>query len=211
MNNPITNLSSPTDHVASPSIESSSTALNVVSHRIVVNQVKSTSCYLCKGNHVIEKCSKFLEKSYSARVIFVKQKRLCFGCLRKGHFSKDCKTRASCSICFKSHPVTLHNSSRLNSRESLIQASASDEILSSGLSENLSVSVTVPVIISNQIVCKEVPVSNDSVSTQHNVQTDSECPSTKVQSIETTVIKRILVCLQKYLIRKLKLFFHHQS
>ena len=189
VNNPITNISSPTD-VASPTVQSFSTVLNVVSHRIVVNQVKSVSCYLCKGNHVIEKCGKFLEKSYSNRVIFVKQKRLCFGCLRKGHFSKDCKTRASCSICLKSHPVSLHNSTCLNLRESLIQSSASEEISSSGLSENLSLSENVPVIISNQIVCKEVTVSNDSVSTQLNVHTDSESSSTKAQGIGSPAIKK---------------------
>lgn len=34
---------------------------------------------------------------------------LCFGCLVKGHLSKDCKRKMSCQVCFQRHPSLLHS------------------------------------------------------------------------------------------------------
>ena len=34
---------------------------------------------------------------------------LCFGCLRSGHQSIDCKSRDKCDVCERRHPTTLHN------------------------------------------------------------------------------------------------------
>lgn len=34
--------------------------------------------------------------------------RLCFSCLTGGHRSKECKDRATCKRCGKSHPSSLH-------------------------------------------------------------------------------------------------------
>ena len=33
---------------------------------------------------------------------------LCFGCLRRGHNSNECKNKATCGICKKHHPTLLH-------------------------------------------------------------------------------------------------------
>ena len=45
------------------------------------------------------------------RLTFVKENRLCFGCLRRGHEFKDCQRRLSCSACYKKHPTCLHKDS----------------------------------------------------------------------------------------------------
>ena len=39
---------------------------------------------------------------------FVKENRLCVGCVTKGHMSSDCKKRLTCSVCHKKHPTCLH-------------------------------------------------------------------------------------------------------
>ncbi|XP_038050841.1 uncharacterized protein LOC119723991 [Patiria miniata] len=66
------------------------------------------SCTFCNGPHSIHKCFKFEGKSAEEKKQFVQETKLCFGCLRKGHQSKDCKRRATCAKCKRSHPTPLH-------------------------------------------------------------------------------------------------------
>ncbi|XP_023815425.1 uncharacterized protein LOC111948165 isoform X1 [Oryzias latipes] len=49
-----------------------------------------------------------MEKPISERVQFVKTKKLCFGCLRTGHHSKNCEGRSVCVTCKRKHPTCLH-------------------------------------------------------------------------------------------------------
>ena len=99
VNNPITNLSK------------STSVKTKVSHSTVATPPtpKSLSCFVCSGSHVIEKCEKFLEKSYEDRVQYIRQEHLCFRCLRKGHQSRFCKKRVSCEKCQRNHLTVLHN------------------------------------------------------------------------------------------------------
>ncbi|KAM7416948.1 hypothetical protein PAMA_018837 [Pampus argenteus] len=50
-----------------------------------------------------------MEETVSARVKFVQENKLCFGCLQSGHRSKDCERRQTCNICEKKHPTCLHD------------------------------------------------------------------------------------------------------
>jgi len=74
------------------------------------NTVKdSGSCLYCdKDNHILEHCKKLKSKSLDDKRTFILSKGLCFGCLRTGHFAKDCKKRLKCSDCHKSHPTVMH-------------------------------------------------------------------------------------------------------
>ena len=55
-------------------------------------------CVFCnKNNHASNKCLKISEPI--ARKEIVKQKRLCFLCLEKGHSALSCKLKYSCSKC----------------------------------------------------------------------------------------------------------------
>ena len=66
------------------------------------------SCHLCSGPHLIDDCPKFLSLSLEERQETAKKKGLCFGCLRKGHLTKNCRNRAHCATCKRRHPTTLH-------------------------------------------------------------------------------------------------------
>ncbi|XP_066553505.1 uncharacterized protein LOC136721589 [Amia ocellicauda] len=70
----------------------------------------TTSCIFCeKAGHSLHKCRKFMDETISERVKFVQEKKLCFGCLKFGHRSKDCENREICDMCEKRHPACLHD------------------------------------------------------------------------------------------------------
>ena len=75
-------------------------------------QPKLPWCALCRKNiHNLDDCKAFLDKNYDERRQIVIQKGLCFGCLRKGHLTNDCRSRRTCKSCGKKHPSSLHTDS----------------------------------------------------------------------------------------------------
>ena len=67
----------------------------------------SVSCICCGESHSIHKCQKLTNNSVEDKKRSIFDNKLCFGCLRKGHNSKDCKNKATCGICKKHHPTPL--------------------------------------------------------------------------------------------------------
>ncbi|XP_037113011.1 uncharacterized protein LOC119126082 isoform X2 [Syngnathus acus] len=66
-------------------------------------------CVFCeKSNHGLQTCRKFLKETTAERVKFVKTNKLCFGCLKSGHQSKNCEKRSICETCKRKHPTCLH-------------------------------------------------------------------------------------------------------
>ncbi|XP_061136382.1 uncharacterized protein LOC133155240 [Syngnathus typhle] len=63
---------------------------------------------LPKG-HSLQRCRRFMQKTILERVKFVQERKLCFGCLKSGHRSKDCGERNTCDTCEKGHPTCLHD------------------------------------------------------------------------------------------------------
>ncbi|KAG1935726.1 hypothetical protein F2P79_019030 [Pimephales promelas] len=73
-------------------------------------RASSTSCFFCeKSGHSLHKCWKFMDKTISERIKFVQGMKLCFGCLKPGHRSKECESRKICDTCEKGHPTCLHD------------------------------------------------------------------------------------------------------
>ena len=65
-------------------------------------------CFYCNEAHHLNECSAIMKKPEQDRKDFIMKKGLCFGCLRSGHRSKDCKRRITCRICKNLHPTILH-------------------------------------------------------------------------------------------------------
>lgn len=53
-------------------------------------------------------CLFFKRKTPIEKSEFVKKNGLCFGCLRKGHNSKNCQNRLSCPTCGGKHSTVLY-------------------------------------------------------------------------------------------------------
>ena len=73
------------------------------------NKLSSASCIYCKrDNHSISYCYFFKKKPYSERLELIKERKLCFGCLERGHTSRECISRMTCKVCSRKHPTALH-------------------------------------------------------------------------------------------------------
>ncbi|XP_078665790.1 uncharacterized protein LOC144908131 [Branchiostoma floridae x Branchiostoma belcheri] len=67
-------------------------------------------CQFCNSeSHGLTMCKKLGGKPYKERLDYVKQKGLCFGCLRgTKHLAKECRNKATCETCQMPHPTVLH-------------------------------------------------------------------------------------------------------
>ncbi|XP_067933307.1 uncharacterized protein [Watersipora subatra] len=69
----------------------------------------ANSCICCKKPHATAECYTLRDMKAAQQEAFVKQHRLCFGCLGSSdHKSKECPKRATCKKCQKRHPTALH-------------------------------------------------------------------------------------------------------
>lgn len=106
--NPITSL-----HALKPSEGEGPKMFKGRSHGTKVlktNTSEVTSCNFCeKTGHDLQKCWEFMNTPIEERLAFVQEKKLCFGCLKSGHRSKDCETRETCDTCDRRHPTCLHD------------------------------------------------------------------------------------------------------
>lgn len=69
-----------------------------------------TPCILCQDNrHQLHACPKFTEMLLVERRNYIKEKKLCYGCLKSGHSAKECRHRHFCDNCKGKHPTVLHD------------------------------------------------------------------------------------------------------
>ena len=129
---------------------------------------KENICQYCSiKNHNISTCFKFCALPYDSRRKYIKEKGLCYGCLRKGHLSKDCNSRLTCQTCKRNHPTSLHRN-----EENKVENSEPKEIAVSSKStfkeqEPECTSMIVPVWISK-------PDSKDEILTYALLDTQSD-------------------------------------
>ncbi|XP_060585528.1 uncharacterized protein LOC132741396 [Ruditapes philippinarum] len=150
------NLSSPCDRgMKLSSKENKSQGRSYLSHTQDTNRSSSSfpniSCPLCQGPHNIDVCASFLKKSVVDRKTFIKEKRLCFGCLRSGHVSKMCRKRKTCNVCSKSHPTSLHGDVKRkdSQRESASESAKSSDKVDTDKSAPKPISYSGAAFLSN--------------------------------------------------------------
>ncbi|XP_036342000.1 uncharacterized protein LOC118751298 [Rhagoletis pomonella] len=85
--------------------------------RVLHSSEEQPSCLCCKQVHTLTDCRKFGSLDCAAKWSFVKQHRVCFGCLQKGHSLADCRRRSTCTIngCKRMHHKLLHQDRHLPS------------------------------------------------------------------------------------------------
>ncbi|XP_058840722.1 uncharacterized protein LOC131696195 [Topomyia yanbarensis] len=68
-----------------------------------------SKCEFCGDcQHKNFKCSQFLAITVAQRLLMVRERNVCFNCLRKGHRSANCPSPGTCAKCKKRHHSLLH-------------------------------------------------------------------------------------------------------
>ncbi|CAG7729883.1 unnamed protein product, partial [Allacma fusca] len=88
-----------------PSTTNKPTAKSSTSSHVSRN---SPSCPVCKEEHLLFRCSKYISLSVESRVKVLQNNNLCFNCLRKGHSSTQCTNEKRCAKCQRNHHTTIH-------------------------------------------------------------------------------------------------------
>ncbi|XP_018653433.1 hypothetical protein Smp_188510 [Schistosoma mansoni] len=72
--------------------------------------LRSSSCLECSGDHFLDQCQKFKDKSVTERKEFVFRHKLCNVCLKANHIAKNCRSPRSCDVkgCGWRHHTLLH-------------------------------------------------------------------------------------------------------
>lgn len=65
-------------------------------------------CLFCGAGHSLDVCLLLDKRTQDEKLSFLKENRMCFGCLCVGHMSKDCRKRLICRVCNYRHPTLLH-------------------------------------------------------------------------------------------------------
>lgn len=116
-------------------------------------------CMFCQDSrHHLHRCPEFKRKALEERRKYVKEKKLCYGCLRTGHNAKDCRNRHSCDSCKGRHPTLLHDDNYTKVKPTSVSNQSTTEETATTLS--LSVETEEPSTNTSMIV----PVWVSSVS-----------------------------------------------
>lgn len=88
-------------------------------------------CCFCESKtHDVGFCNSFKTKDHKDKVKFVKDKGLCFGCLKHGHMKRSCTGQLTCKVCQKGHPTILHivfeKSSGQNAKENMAEKDSAE-------------------------------------------------------------------------------------
>ncbi|XP_013885992.1 uncharacterized protein LOC106534037, partial [Austrofundulus limnaeus] len=105
----VTSISAPENPISVPTIHKQTTA---------ANNLLLETCLYCEESHLISKCPKLQRISHKEKMEFLKGKGACFGCLKVGHMSKECRNRLTCDKCHLKHPTLLH----INNKEPSISS-----------------------------------------------------------------------------------------
>ncbi|XP_029179167.1 uncharacterized protein LOC114946687 [Nylanderia fulva] len=76
--------------------------------KATVHNTTDRKCPCCQGNHFLSFCQTFRKRSLDQRGQLARQARVCFNCLRPGHFPLNCPSEKRCNSCQRAHHSLLH-------------------------------------------------------------------------------------------------------
>ena len=143
-------------------------------------------CPFCEGEHFLPNCQKFTDLTREKKVKYIQEHKRCFGCLRMGHVTKDCKTKHRCKTCKGIHPTALHfNQDKDQTHVKTVERAAALNVSSQGT----STTNVVPVWVSS----RSNPKREELVYALLDTQSDSTfidqdlCKRLCLQSEPTTI------------------------
>ena len=89
------------------------------------NEERKCNCCKMDGHNLVT-CFKFEKQTPQEKRAFVQDNRLCFGCLKVGHRSRDCRIRHTCKRCKGKHPTIMHED-RNSEADKQVKETASEE------------------------------------------------------------------------------------
>jgi len=120
-------------------------------------------CAFCDGDHLNDQCSVYA--SLAQRKQRISEKRLCYRCLRPGHFSNQCYFDRPCSHCNGNHNRALCNKNLAH--DELNQSTVQFEI---STSHPLSSKNEVKTATSNTVTVVDSPISAEIVKKVENIE-----------------------------------------
>ncbi|KAL4005475.1 hypothetical protein ACER0C_005188 [Sarotherodon galilaeus] len=65
-------------------------------------------CLFCHSEHTMAQCKRLRKSLHKEKLEFLREKGLCFSCLKQGHMSRSCEEKLNCELCSLTHPTVLH-------------------------------------------------------------------------------------------------------
>ena len=107
---------------------------------------KKTPCSKCSSEeHRTRECEALESLTHEQLNEFIREFRLCFGCLGKGHISKDCKSKITCQQCGENHATTWHGKRKGTPKEVVC-----NEVLKTSAAPSGLTAMIVPVYIATE-------------------------------------------------------------
>lgn len=158
-----------------------------------VHNATTKQCPDCSGNHLLPSCPAWLKKSIDDRFATAKRVRVCFNCLKPGHYPNQCQSPGRCNKCQKLHHTSIHRApvprqESTNPSTSETAADAATDAADVNLIPSNTASTSVPNIPPTQ---KDIPAQNANINTTHEFP-DSVLLATawiKLRTPESRVVK----------------------
>ena len=98
------------NHRSVAGFSASTNSRDAVAGRSTYDRYIPIVCSMCKENHKLFYCPKFVEMSVTARIEYVANNRLCNNCLSAGHTAHECRKPFICRVngCNRKHSRLLH-------------------------------------------------------------------------------------------------------
>lgn len=120
--------------------------------KAVANTATGRQCPCCQGNHFLAFCPGFRKKSLDQRYQLTTQSRLCFNCLKPGHFPPQCPSEKRCTRCQRTHHSLLHRDYPENKKPSTpADTNSSNNLPAEGLASQTASTSPAPNVTASSV------------------------------------------------------------